>query len=198
MSAPTADRRMPDWLARRAMDIPQRPAIISGSGPDARRWSFAELDAAVTALATHLAQHSKAGDRVAVALRNGPHHGAVVHALTRLGAIHVPLNLRLAPSEVAWQIEHARAHLLIHEPATADLARASAGIAGAVPLLELVGQPGDAEWPSNPPATSGDGDLPRSNQISTLPGAPNHSPPPDPGALRGHIDLAAVQCIMYT
>ena len=107
---------IPDWLGRRAIDRPASPALIVGP----RSWSYADLDARATALAGHLAALGvRQGDRVGTLLRNGPHVAVAVHALIRLGAILVPLNLRLAESEIAWQVRRAGVGLLLHDEDTA-------------------------------------------------------------------------------
>ena len=108
---------IPDWLGRRAIDRPASPALIVGL----QSWSYAELDARAAALAQRLAALGvRQGDRVGTLLRNGPHVAVAVHALIRLGAILVPLNLRLAESEIAWQIRRAGVGLLLHDE---DMAR---------------------------------------------------------------------------
>jgi O-succinylbenzoic acid--CoA ligase len=213
--------QLPDWLARRAADHPDRPAIIAGCGAGARRWSFAELDAAATTLAEQLVGAGiGAGDRVAVILPNGPGYVMIVHALTRLGAILVPLNLRLAPTELARQIGHTRARLLIHDPSTADLASAAVAAGGTVPMLTL------AEGWSGPETAVNMGPrVPQSSHVRWDALAAEHTRPQSPdtrwvlcqptavggtiqsaegvqrqraGALRTHIEMGAAQCIMYT
>jgi O-succinylbenzoic acid--CoA ligase len=182
---PHPPAHLPDWLARRAADHHDRPAIIAGCGAGARRWSFAELDAAATTLAEELGGAGiGAGDRAAVILPNGPSYVTLVHALTRLGAVLVPINLRLAPAEVAWQLGHTRARLLIHDPSTTDLASAAVAAGGAVPTLTLAeGWPGDDLAVGRPGSATA---------------VAWHRPRPDRGDLRAYIDPAAVQCIMYT
>lgn len=110
---------IPDWLGRRAIGRPASPALIVGS----QSWSYAELDARATTLAQRLAALGvRQGDRVGTLLRNGPHVAVAVHALIRLGAILVPLNLRLAEFEIAWQIRRAGVGLLLHDEDTARIA----------------------------------------------------------------------------
>jgi o-succinylbenzoate---CoA ligase len=64
--------------------------------------------------------------RVAVLLRNGARFVATTHALSRLGAVMVPMNMRLAGTELAAQLEEVRAVALIHDRATAAPAEAAA------------------------------------------------------------------------
>lgn len=113
---------MPDWLTRRAADLPNAPAVIYGD----TTWSFAELDRQAQATAERLhALGVGAGDRVAVLLRNGLPFVSIVHALIKLSAILVPINTRLTAAEIAWQLADARAQLLIHDATTAMLALAA-------------------------------------------------------------------------
>ena len=119
---------------KRAADMPGAPALIIGE----RTWSYADLDAAATRLAHVLgAQGIGTADRVAVLLRNGTHFASAVHALTRLGAILVPLNLRLSASEIAWQMDHAQVRLLLHDRDCEALADAALAQSGERPRMRL-------------------------------------------------------------
>ncbi|MBO9540508.1 o-succinylbenzoate--CoA ligase [bacterium] len=88
----------------------------------------------VRAAATLAALGVREGDVVAVWGANHPDWAAAAHALGRLGAILLPLNLRLTDEEIAWQLEHAGARLVL-----ADADRLSRGIRErfrVVPLAE--------------------------------------------------------------
>jgi O-succinylbenzoic acid--CoA ligase len=103
---------------------PATPAVIFD---DDRTITFAELDARADAVAAALLERGvRDGDRVAVLLPNGVPLVELVHAVPRVGGVLVPLNLRLAPVELAWQIADAGARLLIHDAATAPLAAVAA------------------------------------------------------------------------
>ncbi len=105
---------VPDWLSARAAMAPDRLAIASGD----ERVTFAELDRRADAVARRLAGHGIApGDRVAVMLPNGLPMVELVHGAGRAGAVLVPLNLRLAPAETAWQLADVRARLIIGDRA---------------------------------------------------------------------------------
>ncbi|HZS86409.1 MAG TPA: o-succinylbenzoate--CoA ligase [Chloroflexota bacterium] len=110
--------QVPDWLAARAALAPHHPALVCGG----ERITFAELDRRANAVARRLAGRGIApGGRVAVLLRNGTAMAELVHGAGRAGAVLVPLNTRLAPSEIAWQVADSRARLLIHDGATRGL-----------------------------------------------------------------------------
>ncbi|NMO89175.1 long-chain fatty acid--CoA ligase [Actinomycetospora sp. TBRC 11914] len=99
------------WTARRARATPERTALVHG----ARRVTYAELDDRARALAAGLAGLGVArGDRVA---HLGPNHPAFVETLfatTALGAVFVPLNVRLAPDEHVFALADTEARVLVH------------------------------------------------------------------------------------
>ena len=114
MSATT----FPDWVASRSSSNPDRIALAA----DGRTWTFAQLDADVTRLAQQLAILSvKRGDRIASLLHNCATAAILPHALLRLGATLVPLNVRLSKAEIEWQIADASPRLVIAESDTLSL-----------------------------------------------------------------------------
>ena len=182
--------RMPNWLERRAADTPRQPALIV-AGPQGLRWTFADLDDQTTSLALALAGRGVgAGGRVAVLLHNGPHYVVLVHALIRLGAILSPLNLRLAPTEIAWQLQNAGASLLIHDATTAELAATACAEMPNLPRTQI-----DSPVPriSGGDAMAADDSPDRRKQ--PLASMRSDDPSPAPST---HIDLDATHCIMYT
>lgn len=93
-----------DWLAHRSQASPQKLALIFGE----RRWTYLELNEAVTLLCSQLAAAGvQPGQHVAVLMPNCPEYIYVTHALARLGATLVPLNTRLTGAELRWQVEQA-------------------------------------------------------------------------------------------
>src|SRR5712692_11189037 len=127
---------LPDWLHQRARICPERLALIAGDGTD--RWTFSSLDRHVTKTANYLvALGVGADDRVALLMRNGRTFVTLVHALSRLGAVLVPLNTRLAPTEIGWQLGNVRARWLLHDQFNALAATTAARDAGR-PELHLV------------------------------------------------------------
>jgi len=78
--------------------------------------TYAELDAACDRWAAVLETEGVArGDRVAVLAGNRSEVVELFHACTRLGAALVPLNWRLAPTELAAILNHAQVKLVIGE-----------------------------------------------------------------------------------
>ncbi|HET8912122.1 MAG TPA: AMP-binding protein, partial [Ktedonobacteraceae bacterium] len=103
---------LPDWLMRCAENFPDRLALYFGPFS----WSFAELDRQVTRLAQQLASLGIAeGMRVALLAGSGLPYVVCVHALMRLGAVLVPLNVRLTLEELCWQLNDVRPALLISD-----------------------------------------------------------------------------------
>ena len=109
---------MDDWLAARANASPLALALVVGE----RQWTYAELHALVSGMASYLASHVQPGQLVAVLLPNNLAYVCLIHALARLGAILVPLNTRLSNRELSWQLDHTDCKLLITSEEMADQA----------------------------------------------------------------------------
>lgn len=107
---------MQDWLAASAAANPDHPALIS----DSHTWSYADLDAHVSVMCRWLAgERIQRGDHVGVLLPNCPEYVLLIHVLARLGAVLVPLNVRLTPDEIAWQAGWADCAILLCNESTA-------------------------------------------------------------------------------
>ena len=157
---------LPNWLMRCAENAPERLALCCGQ----LRWTFAELDRPAQCLARQLASLDvQEGSRVALLAANNPAYVACVHALTRLGAILVPLNTRLTQEELSWQVNDVHASLLISDSHYAE-------VAANIKLPDL---------PSAILAMERDNAVLRGIDETEVP-------------LRNLIDLSATQAIMYT
>lgn len=99
---------MSDWLGRRAWLSPAAPALIW----EGMVWSFADLDREVRALIEDMGPLIARQGRVALLAGNSPEFVRAMHAVTRLGATVVPLNVRLTVRELAWQISDSGATIL--------------------------------------------------------------------------------------
>jgi O-succinylbenzoic acid--CoA ligase len=162
---------LPDWLQRCAENRPEHLALQCGQ----RRWSFAELEQRVTRLAQQLASLGvTAGSRVALLAANGVAYVVCVHALTRLRAILIPLNMRLSEAELRWQLQDAHVTLLLSDESHAERARAIGRTLEALRLatLSVVGESGVVQIAGVPVNTAAE--------------------------LYTCIDLQATQAIMYT
>ena len=143
------------WLPWRAAATPDRLALVA---PDGSRLTYEELNARADDVARRLAALGvRGGDRVGVFLPNGALFAEVVHACMRLGAVLLPLNLRLTPGELAWQVRDAGARVVLCAPNTdaraAEL-RALAPEVSAVHIEEVTpavdAQLGDRTAPNDP------------------------------------------------
>ena len=103
-SAAAPGLRVPDWLRQRAQVTPNRLALVF----EEAGWTFAELDRGVDAAVEVLRGRGvEAGERIGLLAANGPGFVHAVHALMRIGAVLVPINTRLTPSEIEWQVQDA-------------------------------------------------------------------------------------------
>jgi o-succinylbenzoate---CoA ligase len=99
------------WLARAAAARPDHIALQTPGGD----WSYARLHAAARFGAGELlARGAGPGARVAIALEPGVDFAQALHACLLLGAVAVPLDLRLSESERAPMLEGAA--VLVEEP----------------------------------------------------------------------------------
>ena len=99
-----------DWLQERTAVSPQKSALIIGE----QRWNYGELNQMVNVVCARLQEAGvQAGDMTAVLLPNSLLYVCLVHALARLGAILVPFNTRLTPTELGWQLKRVAAHWLL-------------------------------------------------------------------------------------
>jgi O-succinylbenzoic acid--CoA ligase len=103
---------VPDWLEQRAQTSPEHPALIYAG----RAISYADLAARVAVVAGQLRRLGVGGgDRVGLLLANRPAFAELVHALPHLGAVAVPLNSRLSPTEIARQLTDSSPRLLVYD-----------------------------------------------------------------------------------
>ncbi|WP_327150878.1 class I adenylate-forming enzyme family protein [Nocardia sp. NBC_01329] len=98
-----------DLLDRRAHEHPDRAALVF---PDVEV-TYAQLSARADLLARGLlAIGVTAGDTVGILLPNCPDSIAALFAVTRLGALPVPINSRFKEHELAQVVNHSRMRLL--------------------------------------------------------------------------------------
>jgi fatty-acyl-CoA synthase len=101
------------WPHRRARMAPKRKAFTF----DGVSTTYEDLARRTTALARRLEELGvRHGDRVAYLGPNHPSFAETMFATHQLGAIFVPLNFRLTPAEINYQLADCGAHVLIHAP----------------------------------------------------------------------------------
>ncbi len=121
-------QQLADLLRRSAARVPGKAALVFRGKAE----TYRELDAAVNRAANALAaQGIRKGDRVALLSHNNRAFVVLRFAITRLGAVVVPINFMLNAHDVAYVLTHAGARLILAEDAlcpTADAAMAEAGL----------------------------------------------------------------------
>ena len=103
-----------DWLEATARATPQAPALFEGTRLHA---TYAGFEARARALAAGMqAAHGlKAGDRVAIFMKNCPAYLELLYAVWWFGGVAVPVNNKLHPREVAWIVGDSAAALLVSD-----------------------------------------------------------------------------------
>ncbi|WP_051712554.1 long-chain-fatty-acid--CoA ligase [Spirillospora albida] len=100
-------------LRERAELHPDRLAFIAGD----TRTTYADFDRRVDRAAAALAAAGIGqGDRVAILDKNSLEYAEQLFGAARIGAVQVPVNYRLAPDEVAYIVNNARAKVFIVGP----------------------------------------------------------------------------------
>ena len=134
--------------------FPDRPFVIT----DDRTWSYAEMEEWSRRLAAGLRGTGIAqGDRIAVVMANYPEFVALKYAISRIGAIAVPINILNRAQELAYLLEQSGARLLVtmarfrdldYEAMLDDIApgwETSGGGAALPDLRQVIVFPGEAD-----------------------------------------------------
>ncbi|MGM7671671.1 long-chain-fatty-acid--CoA ligase [Microbacterium sp. A93] len=85
------------------------------------------------------------GDRVLLLTLNRPEVVLSVFGINRLGAIAVPLNIRLTPPEIAYIVDDADADILIVDGPLAPLVGAVAQVTDRITRVIVIGEAGDGQ-----------------------------------------------------
>jgi len=109
-----------NWLEAHARFRPDSEAIFDAD--TGRRWTYAALHNDSLRWASRLTNLGvERGDRVAVLAHNRGESFAILFACAELGAVLFPMNWRLAPDELAWQLENADPRILIVDEEHSDV-----------------------------------------------------------------------------
>ncbi|HEU0304279.1 MAG TPA: long-chain fatty acid--CoA ligase [Gaiellaceae bacterium] len=128
------------WLRDRARLTPERVAIDCGD----RLVTYRELDERSELLAgTLLADGLARGDRVATLTGNSVEHVEAFFACAKAGLMLAPLSWRLAPAEIAYQLDDAEPAAFLVEPELDGLADAALAEASGAPMRRRLGDVGD-------------------------------------------------------
>ena len=125
-------------LARNARREPSRAAVVF----EDRSLSFAELDRRVNRLANALAARGvRSGDKVAVLMYNSIEVVESFFAVQKLGACPVPVNFRLAASEVTYILEDSDSVAVLTDGRLTQLAL---DVTSQIPAVRFVATTGEA------------------------------------------------------
>ncbi|MDL5155221.1 acyl-CoA synthetase [Actinomycetospora termitidis] len=152
------DESIGAWVARRAQRSPRAVALVDAT--TGTRTTYAELDDRVAARAADLAALGVGPrDRVALLGENSCAYLEWLFAVARTGAIAVPVNMRLAPAEVAFVLADAGATLLVRSTAFEGLGDAAVAELDAAPtLVDLGTDPGPTRRREPEPAADRGGE----------------------------------------
>jgi fatty-acyl-CoA synthase len=117
--------------------------------PRGRRWTYAELDAAVDELARALVDAGlEQGDRVGIWAPNVPEWTLLQYATARTGLVLVTVNPAYRTGELAYVLRQSGCRWLVAAPAfrSSDYRAMVAEVRGDCPALERALFLGDADW----------------------------------------------------
>jgi len=101
-----------EWIRRCALRRPDKLAYVDGE----RRFTFKQFNDRVNRQTHGLyAEGVQRGDRVAVLMNNHVEAIEAVAAAAKGGFVHVPINFRSVPREIAYVINHSEASLIFIE-----------------------------------------------------------------------------------
>lgn len=137
-----------DYLHRREIYSPNRPAIVDAGKSPAWRFTYRQMNERANRLANWLRGTAGVGrgDRVAILARDGVEHLDCFFACGKLGAIHTALNWRLHWREIEGVVRTTTPKVFIYSddfrPAVAELQAALHGQAHAIAHVLHVEGPG--------------------------------------------------------
>jgi O-succinylbenzoic acid--CoA ligase len=112
--------RLPPWLERRAQRTPRALALITPRGS----FTYEALRHLSRSLAYRLGEQGVGeGTAVAALASRWEVYAACLHAVPLLGAVLVPLNVRLTLGEMARLLDHARVRWVVADPEHGEMAR---------------------------------------------------------------------------
>jgi fatty-acyl-CoA synthase len=100
------------WVQYHSVRTPDKTAVVY----DDVRISYGELRRRIGALGAMLSSHGiQRGDKVALLMKNSPAFLEIAFAVSHIGAVLVPINFRLAPSEVDYILRDSEAAMLFRD-----------------------------------------------------------------------------------
>ena len=121
LAYPFGEIPLGDYLRRRAMEAPDKPALIFYGTVI----TYAELDRLSDKCAALLSQHgAKPGDRIAVFLQSSPQFVIAFYGILKLGCVHVPVNPMFREHELEYELNDTDAEIIVAQDSLVDLVRA--------------------------------------------------------------------------
>jgi fatty-acyl-CoA synthase len=156
-----------DWIAHFGRRTPDKTAVVDLASE--RQFSYAQFDARISRLASHLRDRLEIarGDRVAVLAHNTTDTLEVQFACFRLGAVFLPLNTRLTVPELEFIVGDAAPKVMIHDADLAETALAVVRLCNVESSL-LLGPGGSYEVAIAGAAPLGQSELMTLDDISTI------------------------------
>ena len=137
-----------NWLERAARLHPEAPALMRGTDLVADYAEFYRRSSAIAGAL--LAQYGiAAGDRVAIFMHNATQYLEAFYATLLLGAVVVPINVKLHPREAAWIVQDAAAGLVVSSGEERDGLLAQPEAVG-LPVLDAAGDDWKALYDASP------------------------------------------------
>ena len=168
------DHGIGSWITTRAFLDGDRTALVFGE----RQVSYVDLDRRTDQLARALRELGvRKGDRVAALVLNSPAFLETMLAVAKLGAVFVPMNLRLSSPEVGYLLADSGADVFVASGPLAPVARAASAEEG-VRVRHRVVADGSAE----------DGELAFEDLLASG----------EPRALGSDVAGSDLSCLMYT
>jgi len=139
------------WLTKRAFLNGEQEAVVDGR----RRVTYRELNDRVNRLSRVLQSLGlKPGARCALLAYNCLEYVEVIFAAAKMGLLLVPLNWRLSPAELAFNLSDSGTETLLFDPEFAEVAQ---GLVGQTPvrLLLVLGSDARSDAPAYEQALAG-------------------------------------------
>ncbi len=103
-----------ETLKKASKLFPQKQAILCGE----KRWTYKEFHDRINRLSCCLQSFGiRKNDKVAILLPNCHTFLEAYYGISQIGAISVPINIRLSPGEIAFILEDSESKILISDPA---------------------------------------------------------------------------------
>jgi len=130
------------WLERNGRSFGERPAISQGRAIHSTYAQWAARAASIAGALRHESFYAP-GERIAIAMSNGPHYLEALFAIWHAGLVAVPINAKLHREEFRYILGHSGARLCFASP---DLAETVAPLAEDLPDLGRAVISGSREW----------------------------------------------------